>query len=59
MASLPATRLAPGDYRIVAFSAAANIHEPGVIERALSSAQRITVNPGGTQTISIRVTDGR
>ena len=57
--TLPTTRLAPGDYRIVAFSAAAKFNEPGVIERALSTAQRITVSPGGTQTVNIRVTDAR
>jgi hypothetical protein len=57
--TLPATQLAPGDYRVVAFSSTAKFHEPGVIERALSTAQRITVSPGGTQTVSIRVNEGR
>jgi hypothetical protein len=57
--TLPATQLAPGDYRVIAVADAQKIHEPGVLERALSTGQRVTVSPGGTQTVTIRVTDLR
>ncbi len=57
--NLPAMRLAPGDYRVIAFIDTRKINEPGVLERALSTSQRVTVAPGGAQTISLRVTELR
>ena len=59
--SFPAARLAPGDYRIVAFprEQQRKIHEAGVLERLLSTAQRVTVTSGGTQTVTVRLSDVR
>jgi hypothetical protein len=59
--TFPAIRLAPGDYRAIAFPSAqqTKIHEAGVLERLLSTAQRITVAPGGTQTATLRLSEIR
>ena len=58
---MPAAQLAPGDYRVLAFTAAQQmrIHEAGVLERMLSTAQRVTVSPGSAQTVTIRLSDLR
>jgi hypothetical protein len=59
--TIPAAQFAPGDYRVVAVAAAQSqrMHEGGVFERLISAAQRITVSPGGAQTIAIRVSEPR
>lgn len=59
--SFPATRLAPGDYRIFAFPPAqqSKMHEAGPLTRLLSAAQRVTIPAGGTQTVTIRLSDVR
>lgn len=59
--AMPATQLAPGDYRLIAVAAAQSqrIHEGGMLERLLSAAQRVTVSPGGAQTVTIRVSEAR
>jgi hypothetical protein len=59
--TLASMRLAPGDYRVIAFApeAAQRIHEPDVLRRALAAAQRVTVSPGGSQTVALRVSDLR
>jgi len=59
--NFPATRLAPGDYRALAFPRAqqSKIHEAGMLTRLLSTAPKITIAPGGTQTVTIRLSDVR
>ena len=59
--NFPATRLAPGEYRAIAFlrTQQTKIHEAGVLTRLLSTAQKITIAPGGTQTVTIRLSDVR
>ncbi len=59
--TLSAVQLGPGDYRVLAVASAQarRMHERAVLERLLSTAQRVTVSPGGSQTVPIRVSDVR
>jgi hypothetical protein len=59
--TLSAVQLGPGDYRVLAVASAQSrrMHERTVLERLLSTAQRVTVSPGGSQTVPIRVSDAR
>ncbi|MEP6960507.1 MAG: carboxypeptidase-like regulatory domain-containing protein [Acidobacteriota bacterium] len=53
--------LTPGDYRIFAVAAEQRdrIHEPGVLDRVLSSAQKFTLAPGASQVLTVRISDAR
>ena len=53
------TGLAPGEYRILAVSpdTADKLDEPHVLERLLSSAERVELTAGGSQTLALKVTD--
>jgi hypothetical protein len=52
------TGLAPGEYRILAVSpvAADKLDEPHVLERLLNNAERVELSPGGSQTLTLKVT---
>ena len=54
-------RLAPGDYRLIAIPQGqqASLDPPGVFQRLLSTAPRVTLSPGGTQSIEVHVSDPR
>jgi hypothetical protein len=56
--------LAPGEYRALALSPSAGIasfilSRPGMdaLMRALASAEKVTLSPGGTQDVSLKVTE--
>jgi protocatechuate 3,4-dioxygenase beta subunit len=50
--------LAPGEYRILAVSpaAAGKLDEPHVLERLLNNAGHFELSPGGSQTLTLKVT---
>jgi len=49
------TGLAPGDYRILATKSAAQ--DPDVLLNILSSAPKITIAPGSSQSVNLRITN--
>jgi protocatechuate 3,4-dioxygenase beta subunit len=51
--------LAPGEYRILAVAPEATdkLDEPHVLERLLGRAERITLTPGGSVNLSLKLTD--
>lgn len=48
----------PGEYRILALSLAdrARLQSPEVLERALASAEKVTIAPGETKSVTVRLT---
>jgi hypothetical protein len=50
--------LAPGEYRILAVSpaAAGKLDDPHVLERLLNNAKHFELSPGGSQTLTLKVT---
>ncbi len=55
------TRLAPGTYRLIAIPKGqqALLDPAGVFDRLLATAPRVTLTPGGTQSIEVRLSDPR
>ncbi|MEP7352883.1 MAG: carboxypeptidase-like regulatory domain-containing protein [Acidobacteriota bacterium] len=53
------TGLAPGEYRIMALprEGLSNISEPGILERAAAKGQKVVVDRGGAQNISVKMID--
>jgi hypothetical protein len=53
------TGLAPGDYRIFAIAQTEmqKLHEPHVLDRVLAAAERISLGPLGSQTLSLTLAD--
>jgi hypothetical protein len=51
--------LTPGDYRVVAVPSGSKerLDEPGVLDRLLSGAESVTVGPGVSQDLRLRVVD--
>jgi hypothetical protein len=55
------SRLAPGQYRVIAIPQGqqAVLDPPGVFQRILTAAPRVTLTPGGTQSIEVRISHPR
>ena len=53
------TGLVPGEYRAIAVSPSNRdlLDEPGVLQRLLSDAEKITLNRGGVQAITLKLVD--
>ncbi|MGZ4836058.1 MAG: hypothetical protein ACXVZZ_10525, partial [Terriglobales bacterium] len=53
------TGLVPGEYRAIAVSQSNRdvLDEPGVLQRLLNGAEKITLSRGGVQTFTLRLTD--
>ena len=51
--------LAPGDYRIFAVSQTDRdkLDEPGVLDRLLAAAEKISLDPRGSQNVTLKLTD--
>ena len=53
------TELVPGEYRVIAVSQSDRdmLDEPGVLQRLLADAEKITLNRGGVQGITLKLVD--
>ena len=51
--------LTPGEYRVLAVPAASRewLNQPGLLDRLLSSSEKVTIDRGGTQDVHLKLTD--